>query len=86
MTQPGIDTTPTRLTSLDAYRGFIMLSLVSVAFGLKAQAQHFGPSRFWRNRGQAYTFYYGKVESVSLTLTLRRAGPWTVRLHRGPAA
>ena len=35
--------------SLDAYRGFIMLALVSVAFGLKGQAMPFPDSEFWND-------------------------------------
>jgi len=36
-----------RLVSLDAYRGFIMLMLVSEAFNLSATAGHFAGNRFW---------------------------------------
>src|SRR5262245_34443242 len=32
---------PERLTSLDAYRGFIMLVMVSAGFGFTAVARHF---------------------------------------------
>ncbi len=36
-----------RLISLDAYRGFVMLAMVSSGFGFKEVASHLRESRFW---------------------------------------
>jgi predicted acyltransferase len=38
---------PVRLTSLDAYRGFIMLAMVSAGFGLAQVAKHFQGDPVW---------------------------------------
>ncbi len=42
---------PARLTSLDAYRGFIMLAMVSGGFGFAKVAQSFPDSRLWQFLG-----------------------------------
>ena len=45
---PGTANKPTRLTSLDAYRGFIMLMMASAGFGFAEVAKSFPESRFWQ--------------------------------------
>jgi heparan-alpha-glucosaminide N-acetyltransferase len=45
---------PARLTSLDAYRGFIMMLPVSGGFGLRSVAQEFPDSGFWRVLGYQF--------------------------------
>jgi predicted acyltransferase len=42
---------PPRLTSLDAYRGFVMLLMVSAGFGIPIVAKHFEDSAVWRTLG-----------------------------------
>jgi predicted acyltransferase len=43
-----------RLASLDAYRGFIMLVMVSGGFGFAKVAEHFGENWFWRLLGYEF--------------------------------
>ncbi len=41
-------TLPSRLVSLDAYRGLVMLLMASEGFGLAEVATHFPESRVWQ--------------------------------------
>jgi heparan-alpha-glucosaminide N-acetyltransferase len=43
-----------RLTSLDAYRGFIMLAMVSGGFGFAKVAEHFTNNRLWQFLGYEF--------------------------------
>src|SRR5688500_8634199 len=45
---------PVRLVSVDAYRGFVMLAMVSRGFGFPQIAKHYPRSRFWQEL--AYQF------------------------------
>jgi predicted acyltransferase len=45
---------PTRLASLDAYRGFIMLLLISGAFGIHSVTKKFPDSGFWTFLGYQF--------------------------------
>jgi predicted acyltransferase len=47
-------TTPTRLVSLDAYRGFIMLAMASGGFALTRVSQNFPDSPVWRFLGYEF--------------------------------
>jgi predicted acyltransferase len=42
---------PSRLLSLDAYRGFVMLAMVSAGLGIPQVAKHFPESGFWQALG-----------------------------------
>lgn len=48
------ETKPVRLVSVDAYRGFVMLAMVSRGFGFPQIAKHYPDSRFWQ--ALAYQF------------------------------
>ena len=48
------DAGPPRLVSVDAYRGFVMLAMVSRGFGFPQIAKHYPDSRFWQEL--AYQF------------------------------
>lgn len=52
---------PTRLLSLDTYRGLIMVTLVSTGFGLRATAQNFKDDPLW----QAIDFHFEHPEWLS---------------------
>src|SRR5438046_538299 len=45
---------PERLTSLDAYRGFIMLVMASAGFGLPQIAEHFKGDPLWQFLGYEF--------------------------------
>ena len=57
-------TLPTRLVSLDAYRGLTMLAMASGGLGLHRAAQHFPDSRFWQIVG----YQFEHVEWVGCAL------------------
>src|SRR5262245_46939748 len=42
---------PARLVSLDAFRGFVMLAMVSAGFGIPQVAEHFRDSKVWQDLG-----------------------------------
>lgn len=54
--KPLLSATPERLVSLDAYRGFVMLAMVSGGLGLArlAQAEGFKENPFWRGLGYQF--------------------------------
>jgi predicted acyltransferase len=51
---PAIPYKPQRLTSLDAYRGFIMLVMASAGFGFPQVAQHFKDNPAWQFLGYEF--------------------------------
>lgn len=46
---------PARLVSLDAYRGFVMLAMVSAGLGFRQVAEEFPESRFWEFLGYQFS-------------------------------
>ncbi|HOK76142.1 MAG TPA: DUF5009 domain-containing protein [Verrucomicrobiota bacterium] len=46
--QPSPSESPTRLTSIDAYRGFVMILMASGGFGIAQVARHYNESGFWQ--------------------------------------
>ena len=44
-----------RLVSVDAYRGFMMLAMVSGGFAFPQVARHYGDSRFWAFLGYQFS-------------------------------
>src|SRR5437870_2870601 len=51
---PAAPDKPARLTSLDAYRGFIMLVMASAGFGLPEVAKHFKGDPVWQFLGYEF--------------------------------
>jgi len=47
-TQPAVAVAPVRLTSLDAYRGFVMLLMASEGLGITQVARTLKESGFWQ--------------------------------------
>src|SRR5262245_5456864 len=52
---PPVKPLPERLTSLDAYRGFIMLLMASDGFGFKQVARKFPDSPTWQFLGHQFS-------------------------------
>lgn len=46
--QPSPSESPARLTSIDAYRGFVMILMASGGFGIAQVAKHYNESGFWQ--------------------------------------
>jgi len=46
--QPSPSESPARLTSIDAYRGFVMILMASGGFGIAQVARHYNESGFWQ--------------------------------------